>query len=221
VETKKADALVAGPITSLQQAKNIESCHKEFARRYTFTMKTTAVIAAGLVASAQGFTPSPQGRVTGTQLSESLFDKVFGMDLFNPVKDQNDYGARVKKNVSRSTDDQRSSEATSHVIVPFFASISIQLKVGEIKEGKSYVPAGLSAAQYNKVRAEEAAKKKARYEKNVKKAGVFEDYTEFYLKRGTDTTQNWKKSATNGHRMAKTKYDWSGNADKPLWAKKG
>ena len=68
-------------------------------------MKTTAVIAAALVASAQGFTPSPQGRVTGTQLSESRFYKFVCMDLFNPVKDQNDYGARVKKNVSQSTDD--------------------------------------------------------------------------------------------------------------------
>ncbi len=92
--------------------------------------------------------------------------------------------------------------------------------MGEIQEGKSYVPAGLSAAEYNKVRAAEAAKKKAKYEANVKKAGVFEDYTEFYKKRGTDVSQSWAKSATNGHRMAKTKYDWSGLSDKPLWAKK-
>jgi hypothetical protein len=96
-----------------------------------------------------------------------------------------------------------------------------QLKMGEIKEGKSYVPAGLSAADYNKVRAAEAAKKKAKYDANVKKAGVFEDYTEWYAKRGTDTSQAWAKTATNGHRMAKTKYDWSGSGDRPLWAKKG
>ena len=70
-------------------------------------MKTTAVIAAGLVASAQGFTPVPQGRVSVTQLSESLFDRVFGMDLFNPVKDQNDYGARAKKNVSQLRNEPR------------------------------------------------------------------------------------------------------------------
>ena len=99
--------------------------------------------------------------------------------------------------------------------------LAIQLKIGEIKEGKSYVPAGLTAAQYNKFRSDAAAKKKANYEKNVKKAGIFEDYTDFYLKRGTDVSQGWKKSATNGHKMAKTKYDWSGNSDKPLWAKKG
>jgi hypothetical protein len=71
-----------------------------FERKTVLIMKTSVVIVAGLVASAHGFAPSTQGRVMGTQLSESLFDKVFGMDLFAPVKDQNDYGARGKKNVS-------------------------------------------------------------------------------------------------------------------------
>ena len=66
----------------------------------------------------------------------------------------------------------------------------------------------MTAAQYEKIRTQEAAKKKANYERNVKKAGVFEDYTEFYKKRGTDTNQAWAKSATRGHRMAKTKYDF-------------
>ena len=81
--------------------------------------------------------------------------------------------------------------------------------MGEITD-KSYVPAGLTAEQYKKVRAEQAAKKAANYAKNVKKAGVFENYTEFYKKRGTDTGDSWFKTATRGHRMAKTKYDWSG-----------
>jgi hypothetical protein len=53
----------------------------------------------------------------------------------------------------------------------------------------------------------------------VKKAGVFEDYTEFYTKRGTDTKQDWAKDINKGHRMAKTKYDWAGLTDKTLWAK--
>jgi hypothetical protein len=61
-------------------------------------MKTSAVLALGLVATAQGFAPAQQGR-TNTQLQESLFDKIFQMDLFEPVKDQNDYGARNKKKV--------------------------------------------------------------------------------------------------------------------------
>jgi hypothetical protein len=95
----------------------------------------------------------------------------------------------------------------------------MQLKVGEITSGKSYVPSGLTAAQFNKVRADASKKKSARYDMNVKKAGVFEDYTEFYLKRGTDKKQDWKNSGTLGHRMAKTKYDWTGLSDKPLWAK--
>ena len=56
----------------------------------------------------------------------------------------------------------------------------------------------------------EAAKKEANYKRNVAKAGVFEDYTEFYTKRGTDTKQAWAKDVNLGHRMAKTKYDWSG-----------
>ena len=156
-------------------------------------MKTSVVLAFGFLATAQGFAPASQGGHVGTELQESLFDKVFGLDLFSPVKDQNDYGARNKK----------------------------KLIIGDIKEGKSYVPAGLSATEYNKFRATEAAKKKANYERNVKKAGIFENYTEFYKKRGTDASQEWAKSATKGHRMAKTKYDWTGLSDKPLWAKKG
>lgn len=102
------------------------------------------------------------------------------MDLFDPVKDQNDYGARNKKNIA----------------------------VGKISKGSSYVPAGMSADEYNKIRSNEAAKKKANYERNVKKAGIFVDYTDWYKKRGTDNSQKWAKSVTKGHEMAKTKYDW-------------
>ena len=61
-------------------------------------MKTTALLSLGLVATATGFAPAQQGR-SNTQLQESLFDKIFQMDLFEPVKDQNDYGARNKKKV--------------------------------------------------------------------------------------------------------------------------
>jgi hypothetical protein len=62
-------------------------------------MKTFAIISLCLIAGVQGFAPASQGRA-GTQLSESIFDKVIKMDLFEPVKDQNNYGARSKKNVS-------------------------------------------------------------------------------------------------------------------------
>jgi hypothetical protein len=76
----------------------------------------------------------------------------------------------------------------------------------------------LSAKQYAELRAKEAKKKQDNYERNVKKAGVFLDYTEFYKQRGTDTKQNWKKDINLGHRMAKTKYDWSGLSDKKKYA---
>ena len=119
----------------------------------------------------------------------ALFDAINGMDLFAPKKNQNKYGARSGKN----------------------------LKVAEIKGG--YVPDGLTEAQYNKIRSDAAAKKEANYQRNVKKAGVFEDFTDFYLKRGTAEGGSWLKSAAKGHKMVKTKYDWSGekNENKSFW----
>jgi hypothetical protein len=89
------------------------------------------------------------------------------------------------------------------------------LKIGEIKAGKSYVPNGLNAKQYANIRGQEQKKKAANYQRNVAKAGVFEDYTEFYTKRGTDLSQDWAKNKnTLGHRFAKTKFDWSGASGK-------
>jgi hypothetical protein len=83
------------------------------------------------------------------------------------------------------------------------------LRTGKIGD-KSYVPNGLTKAQYEKVRKDAQTKKDANYKKNVKKAGIFMDYTDFYMKRGTDLNAGWKKSVTLGHDMAKTKFDWSG-----------
>ena len=157
-------------------------------------MKTSALIIAGCVASASAFAPSQQSAGSSTQLfaeKKSFFSTVFDLDLFAPKKEQNDYGARNKKNLS----------------------------VGSINAGKSYVPSGLTAEQFNKIRAADSKKKADNYAKNVKKAGVFEDYTEFYKQRGTDVGESWFKSPTRGHRMAKTKYDWSGEKDKPLYGK--
>ena len=34
------------------------------------------------------------------------------------------------------------------------------------------------------------------YARNVAKAGKFEDYTDFYIKRGTDTSGSWIKVST-------------------------
>merc|ERR1712106_804712 len=111
-------------------------------------------------------------------------------DLFAPKKDQNTYGARKKKD----------------------------LRLGKIKAGKSYVPSGLTAEQYDGIRKGQQKKKAANYARNVAKAGVFEDYTEFYIARGTDKSSKWASSVTNGHRMAKTKFDWTGKeiVEKPF-----
>merc|ERR1712050_723037 len=98
-----------------------------------------------------------------------------------PVADSNEYGARSKK----------------------------KLKTGKLSKN-SYVPAGLTKAQYEKIRADADKKKAANYQRNVKKAGVFENYTEFYLKRGTSMDFKWADGITNGHKMVKTKFDWSG-----------
>merc|ERR1719491_1367325 len=101
------------------------------------------------------------------------------MDLFEPVKTQNDYGARRNK----------------------------KLGTGKLSS-KSYVPAGLTKAQYETVRKGDTGKKEANYKKNVAKAGKFLDYTKFYIDRGTDVKSDWYSNITGGHRMAKTKYDW-------------
>ena len=68
----------------------------------------------------------------------------------------------------------------------------------------------MSKAQYEKIRERDAKKKEENYKRNVAKAGKFEDFTEFYLKRGTDLTGDWINKVTLGHEMVKTKYDWSG-----------
>jgi len=104
---------------------------------------------------------------------------VFDLDLFKPYAARNDYGQRKNKNV----------------------------KIGKITN-KSYIPAGLTQQQYADLRKAEKAKKDQNYARNVAKGGKFQDYTDFYIARGTDTDDKWKKSVTLGHTMAKTKYDW-------------
>ena len=68
-------------------------------------MKTSAFIIAASIASASAFAPSTRGAPSTTALSaekekKSFFSTVFGMDLFAPNADVNDYGSRSKKNVS-------------------------------------------------------------------------------------------------------------------------
>lgn len=95
-------------------------------------------------------------------------------------------------------------------------SIYLQLKVGKITPGKSYVPAGLTPEQYKKVRATDTAKKDSTYKKNVAKAFKFQDFDQFYLKRGTSEGGSWLKSAGRGHTFTKTKYDYSGSGNAPM-----
>ena len=145
-------------------------------------MKTSALIIAASVASASAFVPAAKAPVS-TELN-GLFKTISDMDLWAPVSDSNDYGARNKKNT----------------------------KTGTLTD-RSYVPSGLTREQYAKIRADADAKKAANYERNVKKAGVFTDYTDFYLARGTAENGSWMKLPNLGHRMAKTKYDWSGETE--------
>ena len=112
-------------------------------------MKVTALLIAASVASTSAFAPQPQTKAS-TQLNESLFKKLSNMDLFEPNKTQNDYGARAGK---KSTG------------------------VAKLNDN-SYVPFGLTKAQYEKIRSDEVAKKAANYDRNVKKAFKFQDYTD-------------------------------------------
>ncbi|KAI2501245.1 hypothetical protein MHU86_13189 [Fragilaria crotonensis] len=148
-------------------------------------MKVITLFVASL-ATAAAFAPAQNGRVQSVLSAEKkpFFSQIFDLDLFAPVATQNDYGARTKKNV----------------------------QIGKITE-KSYIPAGLSAAEYQKIREAEKKKKDSIYQKNVAKAGKFQDFTKFYIQRGTDTDDKWVKSVTRGHTMAKTKYDFSGAKD--------
>jgi hypothetical protein len=165
------------------------------------TMNYTALVALLLASSATAFAPATtNGRVETTlsakksaepQKKKSLAGRIFDLDLFAPVANQNDYGARSKK----------------------------KIVTGKITD-KSYVPSGLTKAQYEKIRAEERARKEANYKAKMAKAGIFEDFTEWYKQRGTDLNQSWVKSVTRGHTMVKTKYDWSGTQqDARPWAK--
>jgi len=88
----------------------------------------------------------------------------------------------------------------------------LQLKQGKLTDS-SYVPSGLTKAQYEKIRATERKRKEDNYAMNVKKAFKFQDFTEWYAKRGTEEGGSFLKSVTLGHTMAKTKFDWSGVAD--------
>merc|ERR1711865_1243344 len=112
---------------------------------------------------------------------KTVASAVFDMDLYNyRVDPSNQYGSRKNKG----------------------------LKLGTLS-AKSYVPDGMTQREYTKTRFDDKAKKDASYQRNVAKQQVYTDFTAWYTKRGTDKKADWY-SITNGHDMAKTKYDWSG-----------
>jgi len=123
------------------------------------------------------------GRAKLGQKSPTISDRIFNMDLYAPVANQNDYGARKGKKLTQ----------------------------GKLSQ-KSYVPAGMSKAQYEKIRSKDKRKKDDTYAYNVEKQGRYNLFYEFYKNRGTDTKENWR-DVTNKHTMAKTKYDWQGDND--------
>jgi len=158
-------------------------------------MKSIATVTAAAVVlvvasttTVEGFTPASRQLVQGgrpattTQLQKSIFDAISDMDLWAPDKDANTYGARKKK----------------------------KLGIGDIKAGKSYVPDGLTAAQYQELRKKQETSKKDNYQRNMSKRNTHGKYYEFYKERGTDLNANWAKSVGAGHTFAKTKYDWQG-----------
>jgi hypothetical protein len=151
-------------------------------------MMKSIIAFVAFVASAQAFVPVIPSTKSSSTAQYALADRIFNLDLFAPKADQNNYGARAKKNI----------------------------KVGKLTE-KSYIPSGMTLAQYEKIRKEQQKKRDENYQRNVKKAGVFTDYTEWYTKRGTELNGAWKKSVTLGHTMAKTKYDWSGTSEAKVY----
>jgi hypothetical protein len=87
------------------------------------------------------------------------------------------------------------------------------LKTGKVASN-SYVPAGLTLAQYQKVRAADEAKKDSNYKKNVSKAFKFQNFDEFYAKRGTDVNGKWMNAPGKGHTFTKTKYNFGEETSK-------
>lgn len=143
----------------------------------------STALALLLASSALAFAPSTKPG-TAASLTEL---RALADNIFGMDlfdRDGNKYGARAKKN----------------------------LKVKELGSN-SYVPNGLSKAEYEKIRKAEFAKKQQNYQKNVAKAGKFLDFTNFYKARGTEEGGSWLKAPARGHQMVKTKYDWAGVTD--------
>ncbi|GMI09572.1 hypothetical protein TrLO_g1309 [Triparma laevis f. longispina] len=159
-------------------------------------MKLSLIIIATL-GTVSAFTVAPVHQASSTSLSAAKKEPASGKSVSRSIFDMDLWKERAAGGVGNEYGNRANKEKQFG-----------WGKIGKVQEGSSYVPSGLTAAQYNDIRAKQKSKKDANYAKNVAKAGKFEDYTDFYLKRGTDTGGSWLKDVTRGHRMVKTKYDW-------------
>lgn len=106
-----------------------------------------------------------------------------------------------------------------YILTPYHShlslSISLQTQLGPAKLGSnSYVPDGLTAAQYENIRQKEAAAADSSYSKWVAKAGKFMTLDTFTAARENSKGDKFTKDPTRGHRMAKLKY---GPGDEKKW----
>jgi len=113
-----------------------------------------------------------------------IAQRIFGMDLWAPISKSNDFGARTGKKLQAAA-------------------------LGR----NSYVPEGLSKADYMKVRNNDDQKKKKQYSKVMSKVGSSTSFYSWYKSRGTDKGDKWLDADGRGHAFAKTKYNWGAEDD--------
>ena len=70
----------------------------------------------------------------------------------------------------------------------------------------SYVPSGMSKAEYDKIRTKEKQSKEQKHNKYAGKKDEYGEFQDFYAQHGTDKNAAWRT-------MCKTKYDWQGDDD--------
>merc|ERR1719182_1093607 len=144
---KAASAVPAKATKAIVKSKVVAPVAKK-AVALLVTKKTIAPVAKKAVVPVAKKAVVPVAKKVATKKNTKIANRIFDMDLWKERADSNDYGARSKK---------RAVDGVG--------------KVKQIKKNVGYVPAGLTAAQYNSVRNKDQAKKDANYARNVAKAG--------------------------------------------------